>query len=156
MRRSPGLLLAIAVVAMAVVEVTLHWLLGREGFSTIRAIYLATDYPSSKHFFEGVVDNFGPAVILGSVSGWVGFPRWSVRRFSATTIGIAIFIAALMPLYRILIGPKQFVIVWGMPKTALQSILFHLYDILTAFLAAGFFTRAAYVFRRDWKRAPKG
>jgi hypothetical protein len=54
-------------------------------------------------------------------------------------------------LYGSLIGPENFATVWGSPQGGLGDGFSYVFRLVSAFLVAGFFTRAAYVFRRDWK-----
>lgn len=150
MKRKGGMLLVGAMVLVGVCEIALHWLLGRGGHPRLLMTYLSAESPSGRHELAGMLDNTVPAAVLGWVNGWIGLPRWSVRKLVATTFVLAIFVAALMPAYSALIGPHLFAIVWGVPRTASQAALFHLCDFFGAFLIVGFFTYAAYVFR-DWK-----
>ena len=138
-------------VMVGVFEVILHWLLGKGIFPGLLARYLFTEQPSGKHFFAGTVDNTIPAAALGCVNGWLGFTRWPTRTLIATTLGIAAFVAALVPAYGAVMAQQHFAIVWGSPQNVLQAELFHLYDFFTAFLTAGAFTYGACAFRRDWK-----
>lgn len=55
--------------------------------------------------------------------------------------------AVIQSLYR---KPKHFVVVWWAPQNFGAQVSFHVYDVLTAILAALLFR--GYVFRRDWKR----
>jgi hypothetical protein len=139
-------------VFVGVCEITLHWLLGRGTFPRLLAIYLMADSPSGKHTVAGIVDNAAPAVALGWVNGWVGFPQWSVRKLVATAFAVAVFVVALLPVYGAFIGPRRFAIVSGIPQTALGSAVFYLFNISWTFLLAGVLTYGSYVFRRDWKR----
>src|SRR5215467_9359419 len=120
MKLGGGLLLAGAMLAVAGGAILFHWLLGQGMFPSLLAVYLAADR-SGKHFFGGVVDNVAPAVVLGWVNGWVGYPRWSVRTLCATTFAIAVFVVALMQLYGPLIGPEHFATVWGSPNSAREA-----------------------------------
>ena len=150
MKLNPGVRLAAAAVIVAAIEIGFHWLVGRGDNPGLLGVYLSRD-SGGKAFFAGTVDNTIPALVLGCVNGWVGFPRWSVRKLIVTTAAIALFVAALVPVYRMLIGPS-FASVWGRPNTAAKNAAYHLYDFMTAFLTAGPFTYGAYVFRRDWNK----
>ena len=116
------------------------------------AIYLYTD-ASGKHFLAGMVANQVPAAILGWIGGWVGFPGWSLRKLTVVAVALAIFVAALTPVYSALLGPQRFAIVWGAPKTMLQAALFHLYDVFTACIPCLFFANLAYRGRRELARS---
>jgi hypothetical protein len=146
MREKGWLYLIVAILATASGEFIFHWLLGRGCCSTLLAMYLAPDR-GGKHFWGGIVDNVAPAIFLGCINGLVGFPKWSNRTLLITTIGIAIFVVGMIPVYGRLIGPKNFATVWG--STQVSSLVFR---FLSAFVAAGFFTRAVYVMRRDWRK----
>lgn len=135
---------------VAGLEIAFHWLLGTGRSPTLLAIYLDRGN-SGKAFNAGIVDNQVPAVILGWISGWVGYSRWSLRTLGFVAIGTAISVAALVPLYRLLVGPGYFAIVWGAPRSLGEQLSSHAYDVFTAFLAGGAFTYGGYVFRRDWK-----
>jgi hypothetical protein len=148
MKLDGGLLLAYVMVGVAGCQILFHWLLGREVFPAILAIYLSAD-AGGKHFYGGIVDNVAPAIVLGWVNGWVGYPRWSTRRLLATTFTLALFVVVLMPVYRPLIGPEHFATVWGTPAST--GVFSYVFRFSSALLITGFFTRAAYVFRRDWK-----
>ena len=144
-------MLVSAAVIVAAIEFGFHWLLGQGDTPGLLSVYLNRG-SSGKAFFAGSVDNTIPAILLGCVNGWVGFSRWSVRKLIVTTAAIALFVAALVPLYRVLVGPNNFALVWGLPDSAVKTVAYHAYDVITAFLTAGPFTYGAYVFRRDWKR----
>lgn len=151
MKRGGTLWIFLALAALACVETALHWMLGRGEFPTLLAIYLYRGY-SGKAFYAGIVDNQIPAAIAGVVTGWVGYSRWPARTLVLAALGDAAFVAALVPLYRILIGPGNFAIVWGSPTGASSLIASHVYDVFTALIAAGAFTYGSYLFRRDWRR----
>lgn len=150
MKLDGGPLLTGAMLAVAGCEIIFHWLLGRGGFPSILAIYLAAD-AGGKHFFGGVVDNIAPAAILGWINGLSSYPRWSLRRGYPIAFALSVFVVALTPLYRSLIGPERFTIVWGSPNNTLEVGFSYIFRVASAFLVAGFFTRAGYIFRRDWK-----
>jgi MFS family permease len=143
-------LLAGAMLAVAVGQILFHWLLGRGVFPWLLAVYLAPD-AGGKFFFGGVMDNIAPAILLGWVNGWAGYRRWSVRTLCLTTFALAVFVVALMPLYRPLIGPEHFKTVWGSPGSVREAVSSYTFRVVSAFLITGFFTRAAYIFRREWK-----
>jgi len=151
MKRTGWLLILGVLLMVAGLEIAFHWLLGRGEFPALLAIYLDRGN-SGKAFNAGIVDNLAPAAFVGWISGWVGYPRWSPRTLAGGAVGLALFVAALVPVYRILIGPEHFAIVWGAPKSFGQEVSFHVYDVFTALLAGGAFTHGGYVFRRDWKR----
>jgi len=153
MKLDGGLWLAGAMLAVGGGEILFHWLLGRGVFPLLLAIYVSAD-AGEKYFFAGVVDNVAPAAVLGWVNGWVGYPRWSVRKLCATTFMLAVFVVALMQLYAALIGPETFSTVWGSPRSGLENGFPYVFRLGSAFLIAGFFTRGAYFFRLDWK-APR-
>jgi len=138
------LLTSIAVIAL---QAATHWLLGRGNFPTLLAVYL-TGGNSGKHFFAGVFDNSMPAAVLGFVAGWAGYPRWSPRKVFAVVVLLSCLVAALIPLYRVLLGPQNHAIVWGSPTGLVQESLFHLYDVFTAFLIGGVFAYMGYGGRR--------
>lgn len=139
-------------VIVAGIEIAFHWLLGRADFPALLGVYLARG-ASGKAFNAFMVDNLIPAALVGWTCGWVGYSRWSPRALVGITVGIAIFVAGLMPVYRVLIGPDHFSIVWGATKSHGELVSSHLYDVFTAFLSAGAFAHGGYVFRRDWKRS---
>lgn len=151
MKFNGGRLLAGAMLAVGAFEILFHWLLGRGLFPSLLALYLAAD-AGRKYFLGGAIDNVAPAVVLGWVNGWVGYPRWSIRTLCATTFSLALFVVALMPIYRPMIGEDNFTTVWGSPSSPREAGFSYIFQVASAFLVAGFFTRAAYVFRRDWKR----
>jgi len=150
MKLDGGLWLAGAMMAVGGGEILFHWLLGRQVFPSLLAIYLSAD-AGGKYFFGGVVDNVAPAIVLGWVNGWVGYPRWSVHKLCATTFMLAVFVVALMQLYGSLIGPENFATVWGSPQSGLENSFPYVFRLASAFLVAGVFTRAGYFFRQDWK-----
>lgn len=152
MKRTGGLLILAAMVAVAGLGSAFHWLLSCGKFPVLLAIYLDRG-SSGKAFNAGVVDNQIPAAFLGWIGGWVGYSRWSPRTLATVVFGLAIFVAALVPVYRVLIGPEHFAIVWGSPKSVAEEVFSHTYDLFTALLTAGAFAYGGYIFRRDWKRA---
>src|SRR5947208_2703326 len=101
-------------VVVAAVEIGLHWLIGQGDNPRLRGIYLYTHDSGGKAFFAYTVDNIFPSFLLGCVNGWVGFSRWSVRKFIVTTAAIALLVDALVPVYKVLIGP-EFALVWRRP-----------------------------------------
>jgi hypothetical protein len=151
MKRRGELPLFGALLAVGTIEATFHWLLVREAFAPLLAVYLCPD-AGGKYFYAGIVDNIAPAIVLGCVNGWLGYPRWSVGRLVATAAAFAVFVAEMTRLYAALMGPRPSAIVYGSPKGAPENVLFR---VLSAFLIAGVFTYGAYVFRRDWKRGAR-
>src|SRR5260370_15227486 len=152
MRRSPALTVIVVATAVAALEIALNWWLGRGNAPSLLRVYLDRG-SSGKAFNSGVLDNLIPAVVLGWTAGWAGFPRWSSRKVAAVAVAVAIFVAALEPLYGILIGKRLYSLVWGSPSTLLRATLFHLYDVFTALLPGGFFAYMAYGGRRDFSRS---
>jgi len=152
MKRNPALTVIVAATAVATLEIALHWLLGRGQAPSLLGIYLDRG-SSGKAFNSGVLDNLIPAAVLGWFAGWAAFPRWSPRKVAVVAVALATFVAALEPLYGILIGMRLYAVVWGSPSTFLQAALFHLYDVLTALLPGGFFAYMAYGGRRDLSRS---
>ena len=152
MKRTGWLLIIGLMLTVAGIEIAFHWLLGRGEFPRLLGIYLSRG-SGGKAFNAGVVDNQAPAALLGWVSGWIGYSRWSCHTLIGIAIGIAVFVAALVPAYGILIGPEHFSYVWGAPKNFGERIFFHIYDVFTALVAGGAFTYGGYVFRRDWKHS---
>lgn len=150
MKLGAGLLLALAMLGVGGCEIFFHWLLGRGVFPSLLAVYLSAD-AGGKYFYGGVVDNVAPAMVLGCVNGWVGYPRWSVVKLCAITFAVAVFVIALMPLYRSLIGPERFAIIWGSSQRGLAVSFSDVFRLISAFLVAGASARAAYIFRREWK-----
>jgi hypothetical protein len=147
--RHPGVSIIIAAITVAAIEVGLHWLLSRGTFPTLSAIYLPSNYTRTRDDFAGVVDNLGPAAILGLVSGWVAFPRWSLRKLTAAAIGIAIFLAALEPAYWGIIGWHHY---YGVqkPNGIRQTLaLFPLFDFFTACIPCLLFANMTYRGRRE-------
>jgi len=133
---------------VGMLEVAFHWLLLRESFAPLLAVYLSTD-AGGKYFYAGVVDSTLPAIVLGSVNGWAGYPKWSIFRLGAMAFLIAICVAEMTSVYAAVIGPGAAAIVYGSLKGAPGNVLFR---VLSSFFVAGIFTYGAYVFRRDWKR----
>jgi hypothetical protein len=138
-------------VVVAAIEIGLHWLLGHGDNPRLRGVYLYSHDSGGKAFVAYAVDNIIPAFLLGWVNGWVGFPGWSVRKFIVTTVAIAMLVDALVPVYKILIGP-EFAVVWGRSSAAADVVGHYIYSFVTAFMIAGFFSHGAYVFRRDSKK----
>jgi hypothetical protein len=143
-------MLALAMLAVGGCEILFHWLLGRGVFPSLLAVYLSAD-AGGKYFLGGIIDNVAPAMVLGCVNGWVGYPRWSVGKLSATALALAVFVVALMPLYRSLIGPERFAMIWDSSQGGPAVSFSDVFRLVSAFLAAGASTHGAYVFRRDWK-----
>jgi hypothetical protein len=151
MKRTGWVLVLGALVAVTSLEIVFHWLLGRGEFPALLAVYLDRGR-SGKAFNAGLLDNQVPAALIGWIAGWVGYSRWSPRTLAAVAVGLALFVAALVPVYRVLIGPEHFAIVWGAPKSLGERLSSHFYDVFTALLAGGAFLYGGYVFRRDLKR----
>jgi hypothetical protein len=128
MKRTGWLLILGALLTVAGIEIAFHWLLHRGEFPALLAIYLDRGN-SGKAFNAGIVDNLAPAAFVGWISGWVGYPRWSPPTLAGVAVGLAVFIAALVPVYSILIGPEHFATVWGAPKSFGQEVSFHAYDV---------------------------
>ena len=155
MRRNVGLILFAAAVFVAVIEVGFHWLLSRNPSSTLTAIYLPSNYTTSRDDFAGLVDNLVPAAILGFTSGWVAFSRWSLRKLALAAVGVAVFVAALEPSYWALLGWHHY---YGVhePKNLHQALaLFPLLDLCTAYIVCLFFANVAYRGRRELARDKK-
>jgi hypothetical protein len=138
----------VAMLAVAWGEILFHWLLGRQMFPSLLAVYLSTD-AGGKYFLGGVVDNIAPAAVLGCVNGWAGFPLRSVGKLLVTTVVLAGFVVALMPICSVLVGQEHFGMIWGSAKSGFGLGFSSVFRFLSALLVTGFFTRAAYVFRRD-------
>jgi len=147
MKRSGGLLLLAALAVVGAFETAFHWLLVRDSFAPLLGVYLSPD-AGGKYFYAGIVDSIAPAAILGSVNGWLGFPRWSIARLCVGAVGIAVFVAEMTRLYAAFIGPARSALVYGSPNGAPENVLFR---VLSAFFVAGVFTYGAYGFRREWK-----
>lgn len=152
MKRRAWLLILGALLTVVSLEIAFHWLLGRGEFPMLLAIYLDRG-KSGKAFNAGVVDNQVPAALVGWMVGWVGYSRSSPRMIAALTLGLAVSIAALVPVYRVLVGPEHFAIVWGTPKSFSEELSSHIYDVFTALVGGGAFAYGGYAFRRDWKRS---
>jgi hypothetical protein len=147
MKRGGGLMLLVALVTIGASEAVFHWLLARDSFAPLLGVYLCPD-AGGKYFYAGIVDNIVPAAILGSVNGWLGYPRWSIARLCIGALGIAVFVAEMTRLYAAFIGPARSALVYGSPNGAPENVLFR---VLSAFFIAGVFTYGAYGFRREWK-----
>lgn len=132
---------------VAIVEISVHWLLGRGGPSPLLSTYLAAD-AGGKHFYAGLLDNIAPAAVLGFVNGWAWFPRRSVRAVAAIAVALAVFVAILMPVYSVLVGPEHYSEIWGRASSISDNLL----NTFFAFLAVGACTIAGYRSRRDWER----
>lgn len=142
-----------AAIAVAAIEIGFHWLLSRGTFSTLSAIYLPSNYTRTRDDFAGVVDNLSPAAVLGLISGWVAFPRWSLRKLAVVAIALAIFVAALEPFYWAIIGWHHY---YGVqePKNLRQTLaLFPLFDFFTAYIPCMLFATMIYRGRRELARS---
>ena len=147
MKRNGAVLIAAAVLFVAGCEIVVHWLLGSVvSPSLLAATYLCPD-AGGKYFYAGMIDNTIPALVLGLVNGWVGFPRWSVPRLWLTAVLLAVCVVALMPLYSILIGPQRFALVWGWRGGISWE---YVSPLLFASLAVGGGTGGACQSRRSW------
>lgn len=70
------------------------------------------------------MDNQVPAVILDGLVAGSDIRDDSPRTLAAVAVRLAVSIAALVPVYRILIGSGHFAIVWGTPKRPGAAVLF--------------------------------
>jgi hypothetical protein len=153
LRRNPWAVIALSAISIAAAETSFHWLLSRSPSSTLTAIYLPSNYTTSRDDFAGVVDTLLPAVVLGLAIGWAAFPRWSVVKVTWILVGGAAFVAALEPLYWALIGWNHY---YGVHKpTSLHEALalFPLLDFCMAYGACWFFANLVYRGRRELARS---
>ncbi len=151
MRISPGVTIVGGAVIVGVVEIALHWLLGRDVFPSFTAVYFHTDFPSGRQSFTGVLDNILPAVVLGWTVGWVGSLGWSWRKVAFVCIGTAIFIALLQPWYGYIIGWPRFTGA-GNPEEAFRHWPYF-QGTLMAYMLCLFFAKVAYDGRRARARS---
>ena len=130
-------------------EIALHWVLGKDVFPSLTAIYLYI--PSGKQTSSGMytLDNIMPAAVLGWTVGWFGSFVWSWRKVAFVCIGPAVLIAVLQPWYGYLVGCYRFFPHAGNPEEAFR--LWHylyLYCTFTAYIVCLFFAKLAYDGRR--------
>lgn len=148
MERNSSWWLLPAMFLVAACEITLHWLMARNVFPTLMAVYLYTD-PIGRNLYAGFVDNLFPAVILGSVNGWVGFPKWSRRRLAIFVFFLATFVEGVRIVDGALIGWHRFRFVWGSVKSVQGAVIG---DLIFTLLVLAAFTFGAYGFCREWKK----
>jgi hypothetical protein len=151
-RRSPGAVIVLSAILIAGVEIGFHWLLSRSPSSTLTAIYLPSNYRTSRDDFAGLVDNLLPAAILGLATGWVAFPRWSLVRLLWVSVGVAAFVAALEPLYWALIGWNHYRGVREPANLHEALALFPWFDFCTAYIPCLLFANMTYRGRRELAR----
>lgn len=150
--RYPAVSIIFAVITVAAIEIGFHWLLSRGTFSTLSAIYLPSNYTHTRDDFAGVVDNLSPAAVLGLISGWVAFPRWSLRKLTVAAVALAILVATLEPFYWAIIGWHHY---YGVqePRNLRQALaLFPLFDFFTAYIPCLLFANMTYRGRRELAR----
>ncbi|HLK06678.1 MAG TPA: hypothetical protein VKV30_01990 [Candidatus Angelobacter sp.] len=126
-------------------EIWFHWLASVNPY--VLGIYLTPDR-GGKYFIGGCIDTVAPAAFLGVVNGWVGFPKWSLRKVLLVASGLAVFIVAMLPLYSNLVGKQNLAIIWGYQN----NVSSYVFPVVSTFAVLGFFSYGSYVFRRDWKR----
>ena len=98
-----------------------------------------------------MVDSLLPAAILGLVSGWVAFPRWSLLKLSLVAVAIAAFVAALEPSYGAIVGWHCYGLHEPMDHPRALG-LFPVLDFCTAYVVSCFFADIAYRGRRTSAR----
>ena len=151
MRRQPWLIIA-AVVTVASIEVCFHWLVSRNQSATLSAVYLPSNYVTSRADLTGLVDTVIPAASLGFVSGWVVFPNWSLRRLNFLTVGLALIVAALELFYWKIVGWHHYHGV-HQPQNVIEVVLqFPFWDFVTALVVCLFFANLVYRGRRELER----
>ena len=72
----------------------------------------------------------------------------AARALAAMAVGLAVFVAGLMPIYGLLIGQHPYSELFGAPTSVSQN----LYHVVFAFVAVGACTAGGYQSRKDWER----
>jgi hypothetical protein len=146
----PWLWITGAVLAVALCEIWFHWLAGANPY--VLGVYLTPD-KGNKYFTGACIDTVLPAIFLGAVNGWVGFPAWSFRKVTFIACGLAAFVVGMLPVYSNFVGKANLAIIWGSRQGGFGGGLdYYHWPFASTFAVLGFFTFGAYEARRDWKR----
>ena len=86
-------------IAIAAVELVLHWFIGTRGAANhVRIAYLHKDAGNGKPYISGLLDYLLPSIILGIVLGIQG-GNWHLLQLLFIALILSVGIVALFPLY---------------------------------------------------------
>jgi hypothetical protein len=134
MKRDSEIIILSSFFAIIGLEVLLHWFLASKGAPVLTTFYLSE---SKRNSITTLVDNFLPAILLGSATGWFG-RQWSIRKTIVSLILLMTGIVASALLYRPFFSPE---LLWWWPPTTGDVV----FRTLTTLFFLGFFDSA---FRR--------
>jgi hypothetical protein len=137
--RRRELMLVIAYIGTFAFQVLWHWFLS--GHSTLAQsllrFYLYHD-PRPWRDVEGYLDLLLPAILLGLLTGWVGW-RWSMRKLCCYVLSAGVGIVAIMPVYTLFLDKSLF---WFWPETVGGFMA----QVIKAWPVTGMLTYAGRVF----------
>jgi hypothetical protein len=141
-----GLALVAIFLLIAALELGAHWLM-LQNYSWFQIVLAFHAYSGGRGKGDpGTIDIVLPAVSLGIFTGLFGW-KWSGKRLCLAVARNAIGLAALLPIYKIILGQHM----WWCPADG-EAIKFAISYVLPLFLLTGAFTLGGMRIGEDWAK----